>query len=363
MHIDLFRAVKIGHLELRNRFVRSATGDGSADEIGRVTQHSEAIYEKLGEGGVGLIITGHSFISIQGQASPNQYGIHDDKMIHGLRRLAKAAHQGGAKIAVQISHAGINSRLVTNKHNFLQAVSSLDGTPSHFDVMTDKDIRDVILQYVSASRRAVEAGFDAIQLHGAHGYLMSQFLSPLYNHREDDWGGSDKKRRAFHLEVVRSVRNVVGPDFPLFMKLGVRDEHEGGLSLEEGVETAQELSLEGLDAIEVSCGIGKPMKTAGDTQVKDAYFRKETEAVKGAVKIPVMIVGGVRSLELAEDIIDSNGADLISMCRPFIREPDLIQRWSLSSKSISSCVSCNTCSANRGSNKPFMCAREIEGSQ
>jgi 2,4-dienoyl-CoA reductase-like NADH-dependent reductase (Old Yellow Enzyme family) len=361
MSPDLFEPFRMGSLELRNRFVRSATGDGTADDSGSVTDSSVAIYEKLGRGGVGLVVTGHAFVSPAGQSSPHQYGIYNDAMIPGLRRLVEAVHKGGAKIAVQISHAGSNSKYAHQKGMVMQAVSGVPEISGIYRVMTDGDIRDVISAFVSAGRRAIEAGFDAIQLHGAHGYLMSQFLSPLYNHWNDSWGGSARKRRAFHLEVVRSMRNAIGFDFPLFIKLGARDEREGGLTLEEGLETARELAAQGIDAIEVSCGVGTSMKAARDDEPERAYFRDEAAAIKRVVPVPVIAVGGIRSLKMARDIIDSGDADLISMCRPFMSEPDLIARWQRGLKSPSTCISCNNCMAIRGVGRPLECAKNQNG--
>ncbi|MFC1942731.1 NADH:flavin oxidoreductase [Chloroflexota bacterium] len=358
MSLDLFKPVKINSLELRNRFVRSATGDGMADGAGSVTDSSVALYEGLGKGGVGLIITGHAFVSPVGQCSLNQYGIYSDAMIPGLRRMVEAVHKGGAKIAVQISHAGVNSKYANQRNMVMQAASEVSGISGRYQVMIDKDVEEVISNYVSAGRRAVEAGFDAIQLHGAHGYLMSQFLSPVYNHRNDHWGGSAGKRRAFHLEVVKSMREAIGFNFPLFIKLGVRDERDGGLILEEGLETAKELAAQGIDAIEVSCGIGTSMKAAYDDESEHIYFRDEAVAVKGAVNIPVISVGGIRSPEMARDIIDRGDADLISMCRPFMREPGLINQWRTGKKSPSRCISCNKCMAIRALGRPLMCVED-----
>ncbi len=361
MGLDLFEPFRMGSLELRNRFVRSATGDGTADESGMVTDSSVAIYERLGRGGVGLIVTGHAFVSPAGQASSHQYGIHDDAMIPGLRRLVEAVHQGGAKIAVQISHAGLHVRSAYQKGMVMQAVAEVADIERPYRVMTDEGIGEVISAFVSAGRRGLEAGFDAIQLHGAHGYLMSQFLSPLYNHRNDYWGSSARKRRAFHLEVVRSVRNAIGFDFPLFIKLGVQDERGGGLNLEEGLETAKELAVQGIDAIEVSCGVGTSMKAAHEDEPERTYFRDKAAATKRVVAVPVIAVGGIRSLEMAGDIIDSGDADLISMCRPFMREPDLIARWQRGLKSPSTCISCNKCMSIRTADRTFDCAQNRDG--
>jgi 2,4-dienoyl-CoA reductase-like NADH-dependent reductase (Old Yellow Enzyme family) len=353
--MDLFEPFKIRNLELKNRFVRSATGDGTADDSGRVTDKSVAIYEALGKGGVGLIITGHVFISPEGQASANQYGIHNDAMIPSLARLVKTAHAGGAKIAIQISHAGVNSKFAFPQGTMMQAVSDVPDLVSPYHVMNDAEIRSTVSAFAEAARRAVAAGFDAIQIHGAHGYLLSQFLSPLNNRRHDKWGGSARKRRAFHLEVLKEVRKAVGPDYPLLIKLGVLDEKEGGLKLEEGVETAREVAAHGIDAIEVSVGVGTSIKPARADAPEDAYFRAQAAAVKKAVSVPVMVVGGIRSLNTARYIVATGEADLISMCRPFMREPDIIARWQRGLKSQAACISCNKCMTARADGRRLQC--------
>jgi 2,4-dienoyl-CoA reductase-like NADH-dependent reductase (Old Yellow Enzyme family) len=348
MLVDLFSPFKINHLEIKNRFVRSATGDGTADEAGLVTDTSLAIYGQLAKGGVGLIITGHAFVCLAGQSALGQYGIYDDKTILGLRRMVDVVHRNGSKIAVQLSHSGINSRCADRKNIVMQAVSAKPEIKSLYQEMTDEDIEGVIESFVQAGRRAVEAGFDAVQLHGAHGYLLDQFLSPLYNYREDRWGGSAERRRSFLLEVVSRVRKALGPDYPLLIKLGIKDEREGGLGLSEGIAAARELVVNGIDAIEVSCGIGSAIKIARDNMPKRAYFLDDAVALKKAVDVPVILVGGIRSLKMATDIVNSGGADLISMCRPFMREPGLIKQWAEGLETASGCVSCNRCmAANR----------------
>ena len=214
MDIDLFSQFSIGKLKLKNRFVRSATWDAMADSDGRVTNNSIALYRKLGQANIGLIVSGYAFISPAGKAAVNQYGAHTDAMIPGLRKLADEVHQGGSKIALQIAHTGTNDGFLPSRSGVeLQAVSEQPDVKSKHREMTDGDIQEIISEFSKAALRGKEAGFDAVQLHGAHGYLMSQFQSPLINHRTDKWGGSAGKRRRFHLEVIREVRKKVGDDF------------------------------------------------------------------------------------------------------------------------------------------------------
>jgi 2,4-dienoyl-CoA reductase-like NADH-dependent reductase (Old Yellow Enzyme family) len=356
--VELFEPYRIGRLEIKNRFVRSATWDNTADSSGAVTDNSVAIYGALGRGGVGLIITGYAFVSPEGQARPGQYGAHTDKMLPGLRRLVQAAHQGGAKIALQIVHAGINSIYIHRVGLTALAVSRKKERSRPHREMTDEEIERVIADFAAAAVRAREAGFDAVQLHGAHGYLMSQFLSPLFNHRTDRWGGSTEKRRRFHLELVSKVRQAIGDGFPLMIKFGAQDDRKGGLPLSEGLETAKLMVAKGIDAIEVSAGVGiekaAPILKKGDPEVLP--FRERAIALKRVVRVPVILVGGIRSLQTAKNVVESGDADLISMCRPFIREPDLIARWQRGEPWPAKCISCHRCHPMRG--EPVRCKEE-----
>ena len=358
MATDLFEPYRIGRLELRNRLVRSATWDATADSSGAVTDSSVVLYRELGRGGVGLIVSGYAFVSPLGQAAQGQYGIHTDDMVPGLRRLVEAAHQGGTKIALQVVHAGINSGYLNRKGIVTLAVSRIPQISAPHREMTDEEIEAILTDFTSAAVRGREAGFDAVQFHGAHGYLMSQFLSPLFNLRTDRWGGDAENRRRFHLEVVRRVRQALGDDFPVMIKFGVQDDNEGGLPLSEGLETAQQMVAEGVDAIEVSAGVGGSARALREGDPERAYFRERAAAVKQAVTVPVMVVGGIRSLEMSKSIVGSGDADLISMCRPFIREPGLVGRWQGGNEEPARCISCSKCHAIVGRGEPLECGEE-----
>jgi len=355
--INLFEPYRIGRLELKNRFVRSATWDATADSSGAVTEKSVALYRKLGQGGVGLIVSGYAFVSPLGQAAVGQYGAHTDNMIPGLRRLVQATHQGGAKIALQIVHAGISSDYLYRQGITPLAVSSTPQINRPHHEMTEEEIEAIIADFAAAAWRGVEAGFDAVQLHGAHGYLMSQFISPLTNFRTDRWGGSPENRRRFHLEVVTRVRQAIGVHFPLLIKFGVQDDREGGLTLKEGAEAAKLMGDRGIQAIEVSAGIGNSAQVTKRGDPERAYFRERAAAVKRAVRVPVMVVGGIRSLAMAQSIADSGDADLISMSRPFIRQPDLIARWQ-TGETTAACISCGSCLGIVRKGEPLECGEE-----
>jgi 2,4-dienoyl-CoA reductase-like NADH-dependent reductase (Old Yellow Enzyme family) len=345
-------------MELPNRIMRSATWDATADASGAVTDKSIELYSVLGKGEIGLIVSGHMFASPHGQATPGQYGIHHDDLVPGLKRMTDAAHGGGSKIAVQVAHSGFNSGYLRNRRIFPLAVSYLPDSRHLHTQMTEEIIESIINDFVAAAVRGREAGFDAVQLHGAHGYLISQFLTPIFNKRTDKLGGNPDNRRRFPLEVIRRVRSALGDGFPLLIKLGVRDYREGGVSLAEGVETARQMVENGLDAIEVSAGVGRGVHTTDPEEPERAYFREESAAVKKAVGVPVAEVGGIRTIPLANEIIESGDADIISISRPFIREPGLVPRWKSGDTSAAKCISCNRCFEPVSKGQPLHCLQE-----
>lgn len=349
--VDAFFPIRIRGMKLGNRFMRSATHDTSADESGAVTDKSISIYKSLGEGDIGLIVSGYAFVSAHGQAFQGQYGAHTDEMLPGLRIMVEVVHSGGGKIALQIVHAGragLYAPYLKDKGIVSLAPSKLKGSKFPHREMTSDEIEAIIKDFGAAAARAREAGFDAVQLHGAHGYLMSQFLSPLTNKRTDIWGSSPENRRRFHLEVVREVRRRVGDDFPLLIKFGIMDDAPGGTILSQGIDTAREMIAAGIDAVEVSFGIGGDFmqRVVGKEAASDnerPWFRERAAALKAAVSVPVSLVGGIRSFEMAQTILNAGEADIISMCRPFIREPQLIKRWLAGDRRPARCITCGRC--------------------
>ena len=356
---QLFDSIDIDGISIRNRFMRSATWDRTATDDGEVTDASVAIIDGLARGGVGLIVTGYAYVSDHGKAAVRQFGISDDRHIQGLRRLAKAAHDQGARIAAQIAHGGMSLGLLGGAKRVGLAPSQIEGYPLPHRAMTSEEVEDLVRDFGAAAARAKEAGFDAVQLHGAHGYLMSQFLSPRTNRRTDRWGGSPESRRRFHVEVMRSARRAVGAGYPIWIKLGLQDYTDDGLQLGEGLETLRALTSEGLSAAEISSGFGAGaarVNKPGDEE--RAYFREASAEAKRAVDIPIMLVGGLRSLSLGGDILRRGDADMISICRPLIREPDLISRWQRGDTAPAKCISCAKCLGAGLRGEPLQCEEE-----
>jgi 2,4-dienoyl-CoA reductase-like NADH-dependent reductase (Old Yellow Enzyme family) len=358
-HPRPFDSITIEGVDIRNRFVRSATWDSTATDDGEVTDASVEIIENVARGGVGLIVTGYAYVSDHGKAAIRQLGISHSRHIEGMRRLVKTAHDHGAKIAVQIAHAGINVVLIGHTDRVALAPSKMEDYRSPHRAMTSAEVEEIVRHFAAAAELAAEAGFDAVQLHGAHGYLMSQFLSPLTNRRTDEWGGSPERRRRFHVEVMRSVRRAVGENCPIWIKMGLRDHTDDGLQLSEGLAALRALRAEGLSAVEISAGLGTRSARVQRTEDEECpYFREDSAAAKRAVDVPVMLVGGIRSLATAEDILRCGDADMISMARPLIREPDLIVRWQRGDTAPAKCISCNKCFGFGVRGQPLECGEE-----
>lgn len=365
----LFETMKIGNLRLRNRFVRSATYDGCADKSGHVTEKQIHLYEELAKGGVGLIVSGIASIHPSGRISAFQNIISDDSAIPGLKKLVHAANSHGAGIVLQLFHGGRESAVYQiYKKTKAVAPSMLENDPYcdlEYRAITEDEIIEIIKAFGDAAVRARAAGFDAVQVHGAHAYLPSQFLSPFTNHRTDAWGGSTEKRLRFLREIYKDIRKKVGDDYPVLIKIGVADGFPGGLEFSEGKAAAVLCADWGFDAIEISQGLrGKRYsQTEFRTKIKgsdhEGYFRSWCRQIREAVNVPVMMVGGLRSLGMMEEVVRNRETDFISLCRPLVREPDIIGRWEKGEGSRPSCVSCNLCFEALLKGIPLHCAYEL----
>lgn len=349
----LFEQVKINKVSVPNRFVRSATYDGCADKNGHVTDAQVELFDKLASGGTGLIITGISYVQELGRISAFQNSVADDSSIPGLRRLADTVHERGAKIAVQLFHAGREAAGFLKAKNLEAAGPSVIEDDPYFQSpyrsLNDKEINEIIRAFADAALRVKSAGFDGLQVHAAHGYLLSQFLSPYTNRRRDKLGGSLENRLRLHREIYQAVREKVGSDFPVMIKIGVEDGFKGGLEFGEGCRAAQMLSEWGFDAIEISSGLRgntyseTEFKTGINNAGREAYFRDWCREVKKLGSTPVMMVGGLRSFALMEEIVENRESDFISLCRPLIREPDIVNAWKSGDIKKPACISCNKC--------------------
>ena len=352
----LFEPGEINGMKLANRFVRSATWEGMAADDGACTPKLIDLMVTLAQGGVGLIISSHAYVSPEGQAGPWQIGVYDDKLIPGLEAMAAAVHENGGKIVMQLAHAGYfaNAKLTGQTPMAPSNVEGFANGPRQ--EMSTADIQGVVKAYGAAAQRAQTAGFDGVQIHSAHGYLLSQFLMPR----------QAPSLRGIALVagvVLREIRGAVGKDYPVLVKMNCQDFIDNGLQPQDSLQAAQMLVENGIDAIELSGGMligGKlsPSRMGIKSDEKEAYFQNEARAFKENIHVPLILVGGNRSFQVAERIVKEGVADYISLCRPLIREPGLINRWKSGDRSRAACLSDNMCFKPAMEGKGIYCLTE-----
>lgn len=375
----LFKPYKIRKMEVKNRFVRSATIENMAKPTGEITNGQIKLYKTLARGDIGLIIPGYMYVHPLGRGYQYQTGIHEDKMIPGLKEVVNVIHEENSKVAFQLVHAGMQtySRLIGETPMGPSGEILNPIAVEYSREMTEGEIQDTIQSFILAAKRVVEIGADAIQLHAAHGYLINQFLSPFYNRRQDDWGGSDEKRFRFLKEVVVKTKNILPSDVPLLVKLNTNDfTPEEGITPSLALKYSEWLVNVGIDAIEISCGSGYSLfnmcrgnvpvseivqavpdymklmaeqiyqDMTGKFNFVEGYNLEAAKIIKPKIgKIPMILVGGLRSKSFMEEIIKHNYADFISMSRPFIREPFLVKNIKEGKQEKAACISCNRCLA------------------
>lgn len=342
----LFDKLEIGTLRARNRFVRAATYEALATEDGHVTPELTTIYEELAEGGAGTIVAGYAFVTRDEQPNPRMLGLYDDSFVPEYRRLVDAVHARGACIVSQIVYGGSATKLDPPSARILgpSAVASPKTGVVPVEA-TAADLRELAQAFSDAASRAREAGFDGVELHAAHGYLLSQFLSPLLNRRVDEYGGSLENRARFLLETLDAVRARVGADFPLLVKLNSSDGVSGGMTESESIAVAKMLVAHGASAIEAS-GAWRACR------VRDfggePFFADYAKRLACEIDVPVILTGGNRSFEAMERLAREGGVAGFGLCRPLICEPDLVNRWRREPHASPRCLSCNGCDNTPG---------------
>lgn len=345
-HQRTFSPGRIGHLNAKNRLVLPPMVRNYADEDGRVTPRYLAHFDRIARGGVGTMIVEASFVRADGKSFRRQLGIHDDDVIPGLRALADAGHRHNALVGIQLFHGG---RQASAKISGAQPVApSAIPDPVVNELpreLTKADIVDIVNAFAAAARRAKEAGFDFVEIHGAHGYLVAEFLSPFSNHRVDEYGGAPAKRRRFLEEIYAAINAATGDNFPITVRLSAEEKIPGGLTLEETIGTAQRLERLGVAALHISNG-NNATYTQGTTippmAVPDGVLLPLIAQVKGAVNVPVIAVGKLRSPEMIEETLAKGEADFIALGRGLLADPD----WPLKVEAgraaeIRDCVACN----------------------
>jgi len=370
----LFSPTKLGSLPLKNRLVRSATYDAKADEKGRPTKNYIDFYRRLAQGGVGLIITGLAYPDKDGKL-PRGISVEDDKCLKYLPEVTAAVHElnCGCKIALQIGHTGRQLPHELPQEPVAPSPILEPYTGRIPRELTIKEIETFIDKTAAAIGRAQKSGFDAVQLHAAHGWLLSSFLSPHTNQRKDMYGGNIINRARIMTEIIRRARSLAGEAFPVFAKMNACDFVDGGVELPEALTLGKILEDAGYAGLEISSGMWEtctrdpkiigwkaeliPEARKGIRTVKDeAYHREFTKIFKKKLKkTKIILIGGLKTPSLMEEIISGKDADLVSLSRPFIREFDLPNLWLAGYTKKASCLSCNKCMETVGEENGLRC--------
>jgi len=364
MHV--FTPFVINGMRVKNRFVRSATAEGLCLPDGSVTDRLETTMKELSVGGVGLVISGHAYVEKRGQAHQGQLGVHTPAMEPGIARLARAVHGYGGRFVVQLAHAGCQATAtVTGETPVGPSAPATPETPS-CQAMTADDLARLEAAFGTAAALCREAGADGVQIHAAHGYCLSQFLSPRTNRRVGAYGGSLANRARLLLEVLGAIRGRVGRDFPVLVKINTEDFIEGGMTAAESLQVIHWLEAAGVDAVELSGGTFASGKLSpvrpGKISIPEGevYYKPAAEALQQAGRtIPVILVGGIRSLETSEALVESGLADMVALSRPLVREPGLIARWESGDHAPAACVSDNLCFKPLLAGEGLFCLTEV----
>ena len=321
----IFEPAMLGDISLKNRLIRSATWEGLADDEGRMPEELFRVYESLAKGGVGAIITGFTSVADDDHYFGGMARISRDGLLEEHARLVKNCHDENVPVIVQLALGEFNRG---NRRN-------LD-----VDDMEAEDVAAVIRRFVLAAKRAKATGYDGVQIHAAHNFFLSRFISPAYNHRRDEYGGTAEGRGKILRSILQGVKEAA-PDFHVTMKINCSDFIAGGLLPRESLAICQMLADAGLDSVEVS---GNGTSVAGIRPgMNEAYFKEFALALADRVDIPVILVGGHRSVENMEKVLNEGKIEFLSLSRPLLREPDLPRRWQEGEASPSKCVSCNRC--------------------
>ena len=321
---------------IKNRLLKSAMSEALAQRDGKPTPELNHLYSAWAKGGIGLCITGNVMVDLRARGEPGNVVIEDESHLVELKAWAQAATANGTQCWVQLNHPGKQAPKGLNRETVApSAVPFRDDMKAFFATpreLTDSEVQALVKRFGKAAGVVKKAGFTGVQIHGAHGYLVSQFLSPHHNVRTDDWGGTPEKRRRFVLEVYRAMRKAVGPKFPIGIKLNSADFQRGGFTEEESLDTIRALADAGIDLIEISGGtyeapvmtgvkVGKtPIKES--TRLREAYFLEFAEKARAAVGTPLAVTGGFRTAQGMAQAIESGAVDMVGLARILAVEPD-----------------------------------------
>lgn len=352
---QLFEPLKINSMTCKNRFLRSATWEALSNEAGHISPKQKSIYIALAKGDVGLICTGYARILMEEQPNERMMGIYDDSFIPEYLELTKSVHRYGSKIMMQLAYGGTKTtckpgeRKIFAPSDIPEISTGTIGTP-----MTKEDIQYVTDAYVKAADRVKKSGFDAVQIHSGHSYLLNQFLSPYYNKRTDNYGGSITNRIRIIREIYSGIRKTVGKEFPILIKITCSDFMEGGLTFTEVITICKALEKMGFDSIEVSGNIHG--KAQGMTEqifddypiTKGGYFVEYAKVIAEQIKIPVYVTGGIGYYDRTEEWLQNSQIAGFGLSRALLTEPPLIKRWKSGNQTPAKCLHCSRCRTPEG---------------
>jgi len=349
----MFEEVEVGNLKLKNRVMRGATWENLATDDGKLTDELYKVYEELAEGDVGLITTGYAFIMNDEQPNPGMMCAANDEAISTYSKLTEMVHAKGSKIMMQLAYGGsqtgfnVEGRTIWSPSGIEDLAFGVTPTP-----MTKDDIQQLIKAFGDAAVRAKNVGFDGVQLHAAHGYLLSQFLTPYYNRRDDEYGGSIENRARIIIEAFKEVRQRVGDDYMVSVRFNSQDFFDNGLTFDDAQCVAKMLDECGADLIELSggsfaSGENNPCRKTDKFPDTEAYHAEFAAKVAQDVKAPVAVIGGFRTPETIDRVLDTTGVKLVAMSRPFLQEPGILNRWESGDLAPSECFGCNGCFKDR----------------
>ena len=389
---DPFSPWTLNKLGLKNRIIKTATFEGLAPD-GAPGEKLAAFHERFAEGGSGVVTVAYGAVNNDARTFDDQMCMQDDHVIKALKNVTERIHNHGASASIQLAHCGMQTKYSKLSSKYFSKGASYGintyglfaGIP-FIKPLTEAEIIQIADDYASSAVRAVEAGFDIIELHMGHGYLFSQFLCPAVNRRKDKFGGSIENRARFPLMAVRKVREAIGPDIPIFVKLNVRDGFEGGLSVEESLEVAKMVEADGAASLLVLTGgfssknpmylfrgkspikplikmqksfINKLIYTLAarnfpDMPFKEMYFLENAKKIRAEIKMPIALVGGIKSLSSFYKTIEE-GFDAIVLGRALINQPDLPKLYTNKEAEVSNCISCNRCVAHIDADDGVVC--------
>jgi 2,4-dienoyl-CoA reductase-like NADH-dependent reductase (Old Yellow Enzyme family) len=356
----LFQPFEFCGMQLKNRFVRSATMENLATPDKLPSEDLMQLYEKLARGDVGLIIT--SAVRPDRRWDPaaesKNMCLDQDDQLPAFSRLVDRIHAFESRVTIQLGS------FYRYEGDFvLPSVLARDRSSKQPPRALEKaEIRRIIMVYAEAGERAWRAGFDAVQLNAAHGFPLSRFLSPFFNRRDDEYGGNPENRARIILEISAEIRKRTHGDYPVFIKMNVADFCNGGMTVDDALEIAKICSQNGISAIETSGGTADSTITqsghSDPSKWQEGYFLDYAAAIKAAVDIPIILVGGLRNPRMMVQVVEAGKVDLVSMSRPFIKEPHIVKRWRDGDRAPAYCISCDGCLEAFLSGEPLRCVTE-----